>query len=299
MKSLRVLFVVLCLIPLARATDTTAKPLIVVLNAYWPELNATLKQLNLDDPKYALPRVKGFAFYRGEVDGKDVLVVETGMSMVNAAMALQLTLDRFPVTHVLFAGIAGGIDPSLHVGDVVIPERWAYHSEAAYFNPDGKGGYVIADYFKQKYPNFGMMFPDDVAVVREGSETFEKTPAFPVDPVLLKKARRAIAGLGPITGEGSTRVLQVEVGGTGVTGPVFMDNAEYRKFVFKVWQARCLDMETTAYAHVCYTNGVPFLAVRSLSDLAGGQEGKNVERENQNLSSMNAVRVLRAIIREM
>jgi hypothetical protein len=32
--------------------------------------------------------------------------------------------------------------PALRAGDVVIPEQWAYHSEAAYLNPtpDGKDG---------------------------------------------------------------------------------------------------------------------------------------------------------------
>lgn len=304
MKHLRLLFVVLFILPLARASDpaapaTPSKPLIAVLNAYPPEMDAMVKEFGLDDPRFAQKSIKGFRFFRGEVEGKDVLVVETGMSLVNAAMALQLTLDHFPITHVLFAGVAGGIDPALHVGDVVIPERWAYHSEAAYFNPDGKGGFVVADYFKQKYPNFGMMFPDDVVATRAGQDKFTRVPTFPADPALLEVARKAIAKLGPVKGEKSGRVLTIDVGGTGVTGPVFLDNAEYRKFVFKVWQARCLDMETTAYAHVCYTNGIPFLAVRALSDLAGGQEGKNVIDDHESTSSVNAVRVLRAILREL
>jgi adenosylhomocysteine nucleosidase len=304
MKHLRVLFIVLFILPLARATEPAAtvtppKALIAVLNAYPPEMDAMIKEFGLDDPRFAQKSLKGFRFFRGEVEGKDVLVVETGMSLVNAAMALQLTLDHFPITHVLFAGVAGGIDPSLHVGDVVIPERWAYHSEAAYFNPDGKGGYIVADYFKQKYPNFGMMFPDDVVATRTGQDKFSRVPTFPADPVLLDVARQAIAKLGPVKGEKSGRVLTIDVGGTGVTGPVFLDNAEYRKFVYQVWQARCLDMETTAYAHVCYTNGVPFLAIRALSDLAGGQEGKNVIDDHESTSSVNAVRVLRAILKEL
>jgi len=297
------LFVLIFVLPFSRAGETPAappKPLIAVLNAYPPEMDAMVKEFGLDDPKFAQKSIKGFRFYRGVVEGKDVLVVETGMSLVNAAMALQITLDHFPVTQVLFAGVAGGIDPALQVGDVVIPERWAYHGEAAYFNPDGKGGYVVADYFKKKYPNFGMMFPDDVSAARAGSnEGFTRVPSFPVDPTLLAVARQAIAKMGPVKGEKTGRLLTIDVGGMGVSGSVFLDNAEYRKFVFEVWKARCLDMETTAYAHVCYTNGVPFLAVRALSDLAGGQEGKNVIDDHESTSSVNAVRVLRAIIREM
>ena len=44
--------------------------------------------------------------------------------MVNAAMNTQLVLDRFNVTHIVFSGIAGGVNPSLNIGDVVVAERW-------------------------------------------------------------------------------------------------------------------------------------------------------------------------------
>lgn len=116
------------------------KPLIAVLNAYPPEMDAMVKEFKLLEGGFTEKRVKGFRYYIGTVEGKDIVVFETGISMVNAAMALQLALERLPISHVLFAGVAGGTDPALRVGDVVIPEKWAYHSEAAYFNPtpDGK-----------------------------------------------------------------------------------------------------------------------------------------------------------------
>ena len=44
---------------------------------------------------------------------------------------------------------------------------------------------------------------------------------------------------------------------------------------FETFGARVLDMESAAVAHVAYANGVPFIAIRSLSDLAGGGEGAN------------------------
>ncbi|MEY4004638.1 MAG: hypothetical protein RLZZ221_734, partial [Verrucomicrobiota bacterium] len=56
--------------------------------------------------------------------------------------------------------------------------------------------------------------------------------------------------------------MSVSVGGTGVAGPVFLDHAAYREWVFRVWQARCVDMESTALAHVAWSNQVPILIVR-------------------------------------
>jgi adenosylhomocysteine nucleosidase len=249
------------------------------------------------DKGFTKSEINGLAFWRGKYAGKDVVVFRTGVSVVNAAYQLQLALDRFPITHVLFAGVAGGIDPALHVGDVVVPERWAYHAEAAYLNEDGKGGYLKPDYLKMKYENFGMMFPADVSVVREGEPEFRGMPAFPVDADLLAAARRAVPRVPPMKKAG--RNVSVSVGGTGVAGPVFLDNAAYREWVFRVWQARCLDMESTALAHVAYANRKPILIVRGLSDLAGGQHGKNPIDANEAQVSQIAARVLRAIVDEL
>lgn len=294
----------LVILPVRSAADAAPPPapLIAVLTAYPPETDALVAEFGLNQGGFTQQRVKGFRYQRGVVEGKDVVVFETGMSLVNAGMALQLALERLPVTHVLFAGVAGGTDPALHVGDVVIPERWAYHGEAAYFNPTPDGtGWVKADYFTKRYPNFGMIFPDEVVAIRADKEKFERVAAFPADPALLAVARRAVEKLGPVRSARTNREITISVGGTGVSGTVFLDNRAYREFVFKTWGARCLDMETTAYAHVCYTNEIPFLAVRALSDLAGGQaEGEvNVIDANEHTSSVHAVRVLRAILREL
>jgi len=295
--------VCLCLSRTLHAGGTAApKPLTAILNAYRPEMEAMIKEFGLRDGGFTEQRLKGFRYYQGHVEGQDVVVFETGMSLVNAAMALQLALDHLPIARVLFAGVAGGTDPSLHVGDVVIPEKWAYHCEAAYFNPapDGRS-WLPARYFTQHYPNFGLIFPDDAEAIRADRDKFEPTPFFPADPGLLALARRAVEKLGPIRYGASAREITVLVGGVGVTGSVFVDNRQYRKFLHSTWGARCTDMESAAYAHVCFTNEIPFLAVRALSDLAGGQdEGElNAADDNEHGTSENAVRVLRAILREL
>jgi hypoxanthine phosphoribosyltransferase len=68
---------------------------------------------------------------------------------------------------------------------------------------------------------------------------------------------------------------KVLVGGNGISGPAFADNAEYREYLFATFKAQVLDMETAATAQVAYANRVPFIAFRSLSDLAGGDAGAN------------------------
>lgn len=274
------------------------RPLYAICGAYPPEMKALHEVFKVDETAgWTSSEWKGITFHRGTFAGRDVVVFSTGVSIVNATMRLQAALDHLPITHVLFAGVAGGIDPSLHVGDVVIPERWAYHSEAAYLNEDGKGGYLVPEYFKPKYENFGMIFPDDVSVRREGEAKFSDVPSFPMDPALLDAARAVLPKLPEMRKAG--RPVSVLVGGTGVAGPVFLDNARYREWIFRVWQARCLDMESTALAHVAYANRKPILIIRGLSDLAGGQHGLNPIDENEAPVSVIAARVLREVIRGM
>lgn len=266
--------------------------------AYPPEIDALKREFGADKPgAFTATTINGLTFLRGKFGKHDVVIFRTGVSLVNAAYQLQLALERFPITHVLFAGVAGGTDPALKIGDVVVPERWAYHSEAAYLNEDGKGGYVKPNYLRIEYENFGMVFPSDVSVVREGEPEFKKVPAFPADAELLAAARKAAPKIPPMRKAG--RNVIVSVGGTGVAGTVFLDNANYREWIFRVWQARCLDMESTALAQVAYANRKPILIVRGLSDLAGGQHGANPIDENEARVSEIAARVLRGVMEEL
>jgi adenosylhomocysteine nucleosidase len=246
----------------------------------------------------AITEINGITFKQVKFEGHDLLLFATGMSLVNASMSTQLALDHFPISHVLFAGIAGGINPAHRVGDVVVPEKWFHHSEAVYANPKPDGsGYLLPTYFKPPYENFGFMFPDYVHAIRAGMKEPERQASFNADPALLDAARRALPNIPPIPFAG--RTVQVSVGGNGIAGPVFMDNREYRKWAFRVWQAECLDMESTAIGQVCWANQKPFLVVRSLSDLAGGQEGINAADANEVPVSAQASLVLREIIRAM
>jgi adenosylhomocysteine nucleosidase len=280
------------------ATGQEAKPLLALCAAYPPEIVALQQEFGVSEANgFTATTVKGLTFWRGRYGKHEIVVFRTGVSVVNAAYQLQLALDRFPITAVLFAGVAGGTDPALHIGDVVIPEQWAYHAESAYLNPDGKGGYVRPDYFKATYENFGMIFPNDVTVIREGEKDFVRVPLFPADPKLLAAARRAVPHL-PVQRKAG-RAVAVSVGGTGVAGPVFLDNAPYREWVFRVWQARCTDMESTALAQVAWANRTPILIVRGLSDLAGGQHGANPIDDNEASVSAIAARVLRQVVDEL
>jgi adenosylhomocysteine nucleosidase len=77
-----------------------------------------------------------------------------------------------------------------------------------------------------------------------------------------------------------------------------VDNAEYRRWVWSAFAADALDMESAAVAHVAYTNNVPFVAFRSLSDLAGGGPGKNEVDIFFELAAENSAAVVFAFLQQ-
>ena len=103
---------------------------------------------------------------------------------------------------------------------------------------------------------------------------------------------------------------QLIVGQNGISGPTFVDNARYRQYVatnlnFDEQGNRnddtnvlVLDMETTASAMVAFSNSIPFIAVRSVSDLAGGGEDSAAAQLNTffAIAAENQARVVLSLI---
>jgi len=88
----------------------------------------------------------------------------------------------------------------------------------------------------------------------------------------------------------------VVLGGNGVTGSVFQDNADFREYLFETFDAQVVEMETSAIATVAYANGIPYIGFRSLSDLAGGGGGVNEYPIFEVLAAENAAAFLREFL---
>ncbi len=273
-------------------------PRIAVVSAFAPELAILRGELE----EASVHRVNGVEFTSGTLEGQGVVLFLSGISVVNAAMTVQLALDHFAIERILFSGIAGGVDPGLDIGDVVIAERWGQYLEML-FARETDAGWATMPFFEYPYANFGMMFPRSVTVLRPGAGEPETRFWFPVDEAMLAGAERAAADVALARCTAEERCLdeppRIVVGGAGVSGGAFVDNAAFRTWAFETFGARVLDMESAAVAHVAYANDVPFIAVRSLADLAGGGEGANRMEVFLDLAAGNAAAVVRALLRAM
>ena len=71
--------------------------------------------------------VAGCEFYSGELAGHQVILTRSGIGKVAASIATTILLERFAPDCVINTGSAGGFDPELHVGDVVISNDVRHH----------------------------------------------------------------------------------------------------------------------------------------------------------------------------
>ena len=250
-------------------------------------------------------RQRGERGRRGLLRGNRVVIVLSGVSMINAAMTTQTLIDHFRIERLVMSGISGGIDPAHRVGDVLVPESWAmpmevyWHHDSSLPAPCGAAGdlsclglriarvdgKLVAPFTMPGGAATGLFMRENHATRSGGAPEGEYVFDYRVDAAMLAVAR-GIAPTLATCGPKATRTAggvpdpklcvatqpRVIVGGRGVSGTAFLANPAYRRYLFEEIRARTVDMETASLAHVAHVNGIPYIAFRSLSDLAGAEE---------------------------
>ncbi|AGE87516.1 5'-methylthioadenosine/S-adenosylhomocysteine nucleosidase [Cronobacter sakazakii] len=181
--------------------------------------------------------IAGCEIYTGTLNGVDVALLKSGIGKVSAAMGATLLLEHCKPDVIINTGSAGGLAPSLKVGDIVISDEVRYHD---------------ADVTAFGY-EYGQMagcpaaFKADEKLIAAAQETIEKLNL------------HAVRGL-------------VVSGDAFINGSVNL-----AKIRHNFPQAIAVEMEATAIGHVCHNFGVPFVVVRAISDVADQQSHLSFE----------------------
>ncbi len=196
--------------------------------------------------------IAGCEYTTGEMDGADVILLRSGIGKVNAAMSTTVLLDRFKPDYVINTGSAGGLNPELNVGDVVISSEVRHHDV------------------------------DVTAFGYEYGQVPQLPAAFTADERLVKIAEECAKESGDI---------QV-VRGLIATGDSFMsDPVRVEAVREKFEDLQAVEMEAAAIAQVCHQFNIPFVVIRSLSDIAGKESDISFDKflETAALHSANLV----------
>lgn len=192
-----------------------------------------------------------FAFRLGRLDHVPVVLVEAGIGKVNTALVSTLLFDHFGCRSVLLTGVAGGLDPALGIGDVVVAGRLIQHDYGAV-----AGGDLIT--YRPGVPPLGEAHSE---------------PAYAVDAALMRLLRNQLDGFqlpelpAEVTG-GKARRPALHFG-TILSGDQFINCEATRRRLFERFGAQAVEMEGAALAQVAEQFQGTAIVVRCLSDLAG------------------------------
>lgn len=165
-------------------------------------------------------------FYEGSINNINYILVESGVGKVNAARATQILIDNFDVDYIFNIGVAGGVDASLSVGDIVVGTQLVQHDfDITGFNHEK--GYI---------PNVGVFMESDQYLVK-----------------IVNDVKNNLTGINIVNG-----VI--------ASGDIFCTDMNMSQKINKKFNALCVDMEGAAISQVSYLNHVPFLVLRSISD---------------------------------
>ena len=174
----------------------------------------------------------GMDFYEGVLEGKKVVVVQSGIGKVNAGMCTQILADLFQVEAVINTGIAGSLNADINIGDIVVSTDLIHHDMNA----------VAFGYPVGQIPQM---------------EAF----SFHSDDALRALAVKACKEANP----------DIEVfEGRIASGDQFVADQGVKDFITKEFGAYAVEMEGAAIAQAAYLNNVPFLVIRAISDKADG-----------------------------
>ena len=217
--------------------------------------------------------IEGIQILTGTLNGQNVVIARTGVAKVNAAMTATLVIQHFRPNRVIFTGVAGGLNPDLQIGDIVIAEKTAQHD--------------LGRLESAEIENVGVRNPING----------KRNPVFfPADPELLQVTETALADikLNPFQtpqGQRHPRIIK----GTVVTGDIFVAFDAKKTALHKNLSADAVEMEGAAVAQICWQQDVPCLVIRSLSDNAGANASEDFKKYYKIAARNSATLVTRII----
>lgn len=196
-------------------------------------------------------------FYKGKLAGKDVVIVQSGIGKVNAAVCAQILIDSFDITAIVNTGVAGSLRNEINIGDIVISSDAVEHD----MNVMGLG------YERGVIPGMA-------------------TSIFVADPKLVELAKKCC--------KESVSVNVFE--GRIVSGDMFVSDKTTKEKLIRKFDGYCTEMEGGAIAHCACVNKVPFVVIRSISDKADDSAQMDYP-EFEQMAIENSVKLIVDIVR--
>lgn len=214
-------------------------------------------------------RVAGRDFWQGRLHGRAVVLALSRIGKVAAATTSVVLIERFGAAQLVFTGVAGGVGAGVQVGDVVVGTGYVQHDMDA----------------SPLFARYQIPLTDQTVL--------------PADATLAAALVAAChAGL-----QGATYAQRAPAVHQGLvaSGDRFVNGEEELRCIVHALHAHghvplAVEMEGAAVAQVCADYGVPFAAVRTISDRADGSAQGDFSRFVRDVASQYAQRIVTALL---
>lgn len=169
-------------------------------------------------------------FCKGKLQGKEVVIVRSGIGKVNAAVCTQILVDEYKISAVINTGVAGSLKNQINIGDIVLS------SDALQHDMDATG------------------FGYEPGVIPRMDQSI-----FIADEGLVNTAKEVCEKVNPDINTFIGRV---------VSGDQFISDHSKKEWLTDNFKGYCTEMEGASIAQVAYLNQIPFLIIRAISDKA-------------------------------
>ena len=238
---------------------------LAILSALADEQRGLIEQLH--QPQRVLHA--GREFWQGQLQGHVVVLALSKIGKVAAATTAAALIEKFGATRIVFTGVAGGIGPGVQVGDLVVAHQLVQHDLDA----------------SPLFPRYEVPF--------YGQSGFTADPQLTAQ--LLQASRAAMAALGQ---PGTVHH------GLLASGDQFVSCAQVahslrHDLVQAGHDALAVEMEGAAVAQVCHDYGVPFAAVRTISDRADASAHVDFTVFARDVASRYACAIVQALLKTL
>jgi adenosylhomocysteine nucleosidase len=209
----------------------------------------------------------GREFWQGSMHGKPVVLALSRIGKVAAATTATALIERFKVQRMVFTGVAGGLAAKVQVGDVVVGTQYMHHDLD-----------VSPLFARYEVPGYGRS-------------------RFDADANLAAIILEAVPAM--FQSAGSLKDIKMHAG-LIASGDRFVSSAaEVQALRLALPDALCVEMEGAAVAQVCFDYGVPFAAVRTISDRADDTAHLDFAQFVREVAGPYAVRLVDALMRKL
>lgn len=203
--------------------------------------------------------VYNLPFVIGKIGNTECILVQSGVGKVNAARTTQVLIDKYKPEIIINAGVGGSINPELNIGDVVISNK-VYQHDFDITAFDHPKGYV---------PEVGEYIECD---------------------------KKLLNSFYNIINEIDDKNYQIKTG-IIASGDQFCTEIEHNKKIRKYFNADIVDMECSSIAQVAYLDNIPFIGIRSVSDVPNGNN-VSTYKENVELASEISSKILKKFCKQ-